>query len=129
MHKNAEIVRRGYQAFNTADMKTLTELFDENASWHTPGQGPLAGDRKGREAVFAQFGRYGGETKGTFRAELKNVFADDDGRVIATHHNVGERAGKHLDVDCCLVFQIKDGRVTDGREHFYNLYAWDQFWS
>ena len=40
MHKNAEIVRRGYHVFNTADMKTLTELFDDNASWHTPGRGP-----------------------------------------------------------------------------------------
>ncbi len=58
MHKNAEIVRRGYHAFNTADMETLTELFDENASWHTPGRS-IGGDRKGREAVFAQFGRYG----------------------------------------------------------------------
>ncbi len=66
MHENAEIVRRGYQAFNTADMKTLTELFDENASWHTPGQGSIAGDRVGRDAVFAQFGRYGGETKGDY---------------------------------------------------------------
>ena len=37
MHKNAEIVRRGYHAFNTADMNTLTQLFDENTSWHTPG--------------------------------------------------------------------------------------------
>jgi ketosteroid isomerase-like protein len=71
MHKNAEIVRRGYHAFNTADMKTLTELFDENASWHTPGRGILAGDRKGREAVFAQFGRYGQDMGGTFRAELR----------------------------------------------------------
>ena len=42
--KNAEIIRRGYHAFNTADMKTLTELFDENASWHTPGRSILAGD-------------------------------------------------------------------------------------
>jgi hypothetical protein len=25
------------------DMKTLTELFDENA-WHTPGRGSIAGD-------------------------------------------------------------------------------------
>lgn len=24
---------------------------------------------------------------------------------------------------------MKDGRVIDGREHFYDLYAWDQFWS
>ena len=50
--KNAETVRRGYEAFNAADMKTLTELFDENAVWHSPGRGPLAGDHQGREAVF-----------------------------------------------------------------------------
>lgn len=57
--ENAEIIRRGYEAFNKADLPTLTELFDEGASWHTPGRGVLAGEREGREAVFAQFGRYG----------------------------------------------------------------------
>lgn len=60
--QNAETVRRGYAAFNSGDMKTLTELFDENASWHTPGRSRIAGDHKGRAAIFAQFGRYGGET-------------------------------------------------------------------
>jgi len=128
-HKNAEIVRRGYEAFNKADIKTLTELFDENASWHTPGRGILAGDRPGREAVFSQFGRYGQDTGGTFRAELRYVFADDEGRVVAIHHNSGVRAGKQLDVDCCIVFELKNGRVTKGREYFFNLYAWDEFWS
>jgi ketosteroid isomerase-like protein len=49
--KNAETVRRGYAAFNSADMKTLTEIFHESASWHTPGRGTLAGDHKGREAT------------------------------------------------------------------------------
>jgi hypothetical protein len=34
-------------------MATLTEIFDESASWHTPGRSPLAGDCEGREAVFA----------------------------------------------------------------------------
>jgi ketosteroid isomerase-like protein len=129
MHKNAEIVRRGYQAFNTADIKTLTELFDEKASWHTPGRGSLAGDHVGREATFAYFGRLGQETGGTFKAELRHVTADDEGRVSAIHHNSGVRKGKRLDVDCCLVFQLENGRVTDGKEHFYNLHAWDEFWS
>jgi ketosteroid isomerase-like protein len=50
--KNAETVRRAYAAFNTADMKTLAETFEESASWHTPGRSPVAGDAKGREAVF-----------------------------------------------------------------------------
>ncbi len=129
MHENAEIVRRGYEAFNTADMETLTELFDESASWHTPGRSSLAGDHQGREAAFAQFGRYVGETGGTFKAELRYVYADDDGRVVALHHNSGERGGKQLDVDCCIVFELKDGRITDGREYFQDLYAWDEFWS
>ena len=129
MHKNAEIVRRGYEAFNTADINTLTELFDEKASWHTPGRASLAGDYVGREATFAQFGRYLQGAGGTFKAELRQVTADDEGRVVAVHHNSGVRNGKILDVDCCIVFQLKDGRVTQGVEHFYNLHAWDEFWS
>src|SRR3990170_1151492 len=68
--ENAETVRRGYEAFNTADMKTLTEIFDESASWHTPGRGSLAGDHKGREATFAYFGRLGQETGGTFQGQV-----------------------------------------------------------
>ena len=127
--KNVETVRRGYEAFNSGDMKTLTEIFHESASWHTPGRSPLAGDRKGREATFAQFGRYAGDTGGTFKAVLQSVCKSDDGRVVGIHHNSAERDGKHLDVDCCLVFELKDGRITDGREHFYDLYAWDEFWS
>lgn len=126
--KNAEIVRRGYAAFNSGDMKTLTELFDEGATWHTPGRSPIAGDHKGREAIFAQFGRYGGETGGTFKAALLQVLKSDDGRVIGIHRNTAERGGKRLDVGCCIVFEFENGRVIDGREHFYDLYAWDEFW-
>lgn len=126
---NAEVVRRGYEAFNKADIETLTELIDENASWHTPGRSPIAGDYLGRDAVFAQFGRYGGDTGGTFRADLQQVFTSDDGRVVGLHHNSGVRNGKQLDTGCCIVFEIENGRVTDGREHFFDLYAWDEFWS
>jgi len=49
--------------------------------------------------------------------------------VVARHHNSGQRDGKQLDVDCCITFQIENGQVVDGREHFYDLYAWDAFWS
>jgi len=126
--KNAETVRRGYAAFNAGDMKTLTELFDEGATWHTPGRSPVAGDHKGRDAAFAQFGKYGGQTGGTFKAALLHVLKGDDGRVVGIHRNTAERNGKRLDVGCCIVFEFKDGRVVDGREHIYDLHAWDEFW-
>jgi hypothetical protein len=126
---NAETVRRGYAAFNAADLATLNEIFHDNASWHTPGKSPAAGLRKGKDVVFTQFGRYGGETNGSFKAILKTVAVCDDGRVVGIHHNTGERKGKKLDVDCCIVFEFKDGQVISGTEYFFDLNAWDEFWS
>jgi len=126
--ENAAIVRRGYEAFNSGDMKTLTELFDESAVWRVPGRSSLAGDHKGREATFAYFGRLGQETGGTFRADLQDLLADGD-RVVGIQRNSAERDGKQLDVDVCLAFQLENGRITEGAEHFRDLYAWDEFWS
>ena len=79
--------------------------------------------------VFDRLGRYAAETGGTFRADLKRVLTDEDGRVIGIHHNVAERDGKRLDLYCCVVFVLVGGRIVDGREHFYDLRAWDEFWS
>jgi len=126
---NAALVRRGYEAFNAGDINALTEIFDESAVWHAPGRTSLAGDHEGREATFAYLGRLGQGTAGTFRAELGHLLADDDDYVVGVQRSRAERDGKHLDVANCIVFELKDGRVTDGREHFEDLYAWDEFWS
>ena len=50
--QNAERIRGGYDAFNKADIEALTDLFAEDAVWHSPGRGVVAGDYKGRDATF-----------------------------------------------------------------------------
>jgi uncharacterized protein len=42
-HKNVAIMQRAYDAFNTGDMNTLTELMDDTV-WHLPGRSSMAGD-------------------------------------------------------------------------------------
>jgi len=127
--ENVAIMRRAYDAFNTGDIDTLTELFDESAVWHLPGRSSFAKDYQGREATLAYFGQLAEQTGGTFRAELERLLGDDDDRVVGIQRSTADRDGKHLDVSDCIVFQLKDGRITDGREHFHDLYAWDEFWS
>ena len=127
--ENVATMQRAYDAFNVADLDTLTEIFDENIVWHLPGKSSMATDYQGRDAVLAYFGQLGQETDGTFRAELERLMADDDGRVVGFQRSTADRNGSHLDVGNCIVFTLEDGRVTDGREHFEDLYAWDQFWS
>jgi ketosteroid isomerase-like protein len=128
-NKHAEIVRRGYQAFNAADMKTLTELFDEKATWHTPGKNPMSGDYKGRDAILAHFARLGQETGGTFRAELRHLLADEEGRVVGLNQDTALRNGKRLMLDSCVLFEMKNGRIISGREYVYDQHAADAFFS
>ncbi|HEX5614974.1 MAG TPA: nuclear transport factor 2 family protein [Acidimicrobiia bacterium] len=126
---NADIVRRGYQAFNEADLETIDRLWADDVTWTTPGESTVAGTARGKDAVLAQYGRYGGETGGTFRADLIEVFEGDDGRVIGLHHNSATRGSRTLDTDCCLVVEVRDGKIASGTEHFFDLHNWDQFWS
>jgi ketosteroid isomerase-like protein len=127
--ENVAIMQRAYEAFNRGDLEALTEIFDENAVWHLPGRSSMAKDYQGADAILAYFGQLGQETGGTFQAELERLLGDDGDRVVGIQRSTGERNGKHLDVVNCIVFQLKDGRITDGREHFHDLYAWDEFWS
>lgn len=129
VHKNVETVRRGYEAFNTGDMKTLMGLFHENATWHVPGRNPLSGDYKGRDAVFGLFAKLGQETGGTFKAELRHLLADEEGRVVGIHRDTAKRGAKRLSVDCCLVFELKDGLVISGTEYIRDAHASDEFWA
>src|SRR2546427_271785 len=106
--ENAAIMRRAYEAFNTGDIKTLTELFDESAVWHLPGRSSMANDYQGREATLAYFGQLAQETGGTFRAELERLLADDDDRVVGIQRSRAERNGDLLE-------SRRQGRLTARR--------------
>ena len=127
-NQNSDLVRRGYAAFEAGDMDTLKQTNDVSCTWHSPGKSSLAGDYKGHEQIFGYFGRMGSETHGTFKSHLVHVTESEDGSVVAVHRDTGERNGKRLDVLTCIVYEIKNGKVIDGREFIHDLYAWDTFW-
>ena len=60
--ENVAIMRRAYEAFNTGDIDTLIEIFDESVVWHLPGRSSMANDYQGRDATLAYFGQLGQET-------------------------------------------------------------------
>ena len=86
-------LRRAYAAFAAQDMATMNELIADDTVWHILGHSELAGDKKGKDAVFAFFGQLMERSGGTFRLEIHDVMASDD-------HSVGlvteraERNGK-----------------------------------
>ncbi|NEA24101.1 alpha/beta fold hydrolase [Actinomadura bangladeshensis] len=116
----ALVVTRYVEAVANGDLDTITASFADDATWTYPGDLPLTGTWKGRDAIVGDFlggaGRLfqpGGEPK----VVLTNVIADGD-RVVAEWTSRGTaRNGRAYDNLCLGVFTVRDGRITSVREY------------
>jgi len=124
-HPNADLVRRGYDAFSKGDLQTLREVFAPDVVWHSPGHNQLAGDYQGVDAVLGFFGRTMELTGGAFRVELLDVVANDE-HAVGLHAVHAERGGRTLDDRNTLVFHVRDGRATEVWQFWADQYAADE---
>jgi hypothetical protein len=128
-HPDVALVRRGYVAFSSGDVATLSELLAEDARQYQPGSGSMSGEFRGRDAILAFYVRLASETNGTFRVELEHVYTDGEGRVVACSRNTAQRGDRRLNTGAALVFTIKDGKAQDLHGVEEDLDDWDEFWS
>ena len=126
--ENAELVRRGYEAFNAGDIPTLSEIFAEDAVWHVAGSGVLSGTKQGRDAVLAYFGELGARTQGHFQADVQDIIGGEN-HTVGIQQTRGESNGKTLDLATVITFVIRDGKVAEGREFFEDTAKADEFWT
>jgi len=126
-HPNEELVRRGYQAFDTGDMATLDELFADDIVWHVPGRNQLSGTYRGKQEVFGNFMKLAELTGGSFKLDIHTILADDEHAVVLVTAT-GEHDGKTLSDNSVQIFHIKDGKVTEQWLHPGDPYASDEFW-
>jgi ketosteroid isomerase-like protein len=112
-HPNVEQARRGYAAFGSGDLATLSELIAADAVWHAQGVGPLSGDYHGRDQIFGFFGRLAEETGGTFRLDVHDILANDEHTaVLATL--TASRNGKSIEVPVVNVSHNDgNGKITE----------------
>jgi ketosteroid isomerase-like protein len=127
-HPNEELVRRGYEAFNTADVETLRQLFADTTIFHEPGRSPISGDYQGMDQVLGFFGTLAERSGGTFRATLHDVVANDE-HAIGLHSSDAERDGRAVRSPTVLVFHVRDGKITETWSHHYDQHEFDEFWA
>ncbi|WP_426977610.1 nuclear transport factor 2 family protein [Pseudarthrobacter sp. O4] len=125
--ENAELVRRGYEAFSAGDMPTLSEIIAEDAVWHVAGNGVLSGRKQGRDAILAYFGELATRSEGTLKVTVQEIVGGEN-HTVALQHNDGETNGRTLDTDGAIAFQVRDGKITEGREFFADTAQGDAFW-
>jgi ketosteroid isomerase-like protein len=124
--EDAELVRRGYEAFIAGDMVWLNEHLHENVVWHVPGQNLLSGDYRGRENVLAFFARSVQIALPEF--DIHDVVASDDHVVVLTTVTWRRNDnGETFDNRIGQVFHLAGGQVLEVWTMGDDLAGFDQF--
>jgi len=109
--ENVEIVRRGFDVWNTGDMNALRELYDPDIIWRPPEGWPEPGPYVGREAVMRQLE----QMRETFDADSLELLSDlidaaDRVAVRLTWRGIGQ--GPESNVELTGVYTLRKGRVA-----------------
>lgn len=126
--ENETLVRRIFEAFARKEGFALRGLFAEDATWTVPGRGIMAGEHRGRDAIFRFLGRLPKETNGTYDSELRDVLASD-GHAAALYRAHGARRGRTLGLDQVLLFRIENGLVQEVLALPSDPEAFEAFWA
>lgn len=128
-HANIQRSKRAYEAFGKGDMATVSDLIANDVIWHVGGSSPLAGDYKGKDAVFGFFGKLMEMTGGTFKLKVHDILANDEHSVTLVTATA-ERNGKKLDTrQAHVTHPDSEGRVKEFWAFDENQAASDQFYS
>jgi uncharacterized protein len=123
--ENADVVRRGYEAFQKGDLAAFDDILADDCVWHVPGRGQLAGDKNGRQATVEYYGKLGELSGGTVKVDLHDVVASDD-HVVGLHRTSAQRNGRSFETTEAIVFHLEGGRVSEAWEHPFDLYGQDE---
>jgi uncharacterized protein len=124
-HPNVARIRDGYAAFANGDFAVLTDLFADDLVWHVGGRSQLAGEYRGRDDVFAFFGKIMEVTEGSFRLDVHTILADDE-HGVALVFGTASRGGRTITDIAAHVFHIRDGKVTEYWNATTDQYAFDE---
>ncbi|MFC4535384.1 nuclear transport factor 2 family protein [Sphaerisporangium dianthi] len=128
-HPDVNPVREIYDAIAKGDLDHIRDsLLADDASFHVPGRGPLAGDYKGKEEVLGYLAKLAQHTGNSLQYD-PDTFLAGDGHVAALLRIRGDRDGRSLDERGVHVFHVAGGKITERWSFPYDTHVIDEFFA
>jgi uncharacterized protein len=124
----AELHRRQAEMYAGGPVEPLAELLSEEIVWHVPGSSPIAGDHRGRRAVFDYFTRRRELAQATMRMHPGNAIADREA-VVQLVDGTARLNGVQVSWRTVGVYRVESGRVREVWLVPLDLDLFDRIWS
>jgi hypothetical protein len=116
--ENIQVVQMGFAALGKGDVKSLLDVFTDDAVIQHPGPKdtiPFAGTHRGKDQV-AWFFKTMSETQEFKQFEPKEFIAQGDNVVVIGRETARVKStSRTFDVDWAMCFTVKAGRVASIR--------------
>ena len=112
MSENSDALKRGYEAFNSGDAQTLSELFADDVRWEGPNtEGvPMSGTHEGKDAVLQALGAIG-ESFETFGVSPDEMVEQGDTIVVLSHIEAKSTSGNELKLPGVEIWRMSGGKA------------------
>ena len=112
MSENSDALKRGYEAFNSGDPQTLSELFADSVRWEGPNtEGvPMSGTHEGKDAVLQALGAIG-ESFETFGVSPDEMVEQGDTIVVLSHIEAKSTSGHELKLPGVEIWRMSGGKA------------------
>ena len=119
--ENVEVVRRSFDAFETADMEAWTADWAPDVEFDITAYAPFTGEKKHYRGATEILEFFGGMMAGTrvLKVDLHEISAIDDDRVIALYTETRQDPDgtPPYGVEVGIVYTLVDGRFARVQVH------------
>jgi uncharacterized protein len=124
---NAQVIEAVYQAFSTGDLAAF-DAYTDDSVWDEAGRNQRTGVYRGKEAILEHAMQLAVLTDGTIATTVKEILPGAD-HVAVLERATAKRNGRVLDMDCCSVYTLRDGKIAELHVLPFDADGWDEFWS
>lgn len=112
MANNEQIIRDFIRAWSRLNVEEIVDYFTEDGVYHNMPTAPAAGRAQLRSLISGFL-----KTWTATEWEVLNLLASGD-IVIAERIDRTKVGDKHIDLPCCGVFEMRDGKIKVWRDYF-----------
>jgi uncharacterized protein len=127
--ENVDLVRGGYDDFNSGNIDGVTARFHPEIEWSEPGGGNApSGTFKGPDSVANDVFAEVPQNFDQFTCTVEEASDEGDTVIVRARFKGQNKSGAELDLAAEHVWEVRDGQITRF-ENKVDRDAWAQAWS
>ncbi|MDT5344900.1 MAG: uncharacterized protein QOE52_4084 [Mycobacterium sp.] len=124
---NSHVINELYEASVTGNIAAL-DVYTDDSVWVEVGSNRRTGVYRGKQAILEHAMQLAVLTDGTIATNVTEILPGDN-HVAVLERATAKRNGSELDMDCCSMYTLHDGKIVELHVLPFDAARWDEYWS